>query len=335
MKDSSEQDRAKPDARGRSLGWKFWLKVFVTIVLVVVITWQIEWAELVEAVRSAQLYLVASVIGLMMLSVTISAYKWQKLLAIHDVRIRLGLLHRWYFIAVFFNNFLPTSIGGDGYRIYRTLEFSKERGPAIIAIIMERVSGLVVLLTAAYVTAGVMLMHTSEELIVWFVRGVTVAGLVAVGVLTLEREYELLEWCADKTGLRSVFAAVMGRLDDFKSKPVQSGWALGGVSTLFHAHTVLFYWILFYSLGVIVDPAELLVVLAITAVVSLVPVSLNGIGVIEGAFVWAAVQFGIGYEVALAVIVIVRGIKLLQSGVGAMLYILGGKYEQAVSSTSS
>jgi len=87
---------------------------------------------------------------IMLLSVSISAYKWQMMLKLHGVHFSFSKLHRYYFTAVFFNNFLPTSIGGDGYRIYKTFGNPRSTSSSVIAVVMERLTGIIALLAIGY-----------------------------------------------------------------------------------------------------------------------------------------------------------------------------------------
>lgn len=312
-------------ADDRQWSWKLWLKIGVTVSLLAVLAWQVDWHRLGQALTSADLALVGCVVLLMMLSVTISAYKWQQLLSVHGIEAGLILLHRWYFIAAFLNNFLPTSIGGDGFRIYKTLDSRRPNSCAVSAVLTERISGIVVLVMMAYAAALILWLQGGPELTRWFVLASTAGGVLALVSIGLRQMFDLPGQLAEKLGLAAALDTMHKRMGDYLDRPLRSSWALGGVSLLFHVHTVFFYWLLFLSMGETVDPVVLIVVLAITAVVSVVPISLNGIGVVEGAFVWTAVQFDITYEVALSAIMIVRGIKLLQSGVGAGLYAYGSR----------
>ncbi|MBI4091297.1 flippase-like domain-containing protein, partial [candidate division WWE3 bacterium] len=54
-------------------------------------------------------------------------------------------LFRLYFIGSFFNNFLPTSIGGDVFKAYKLGKYINDNSRAIASTFMERFSGVVAL----------------------------------------------------------------------------------------------------------------------------------------------------------------------------------------------
>src|SRR5438128_935635 len=55
--------------------------------------------------------------ALVVLAMLVSAWKWQILLASHGLRVGFGHLFGTYLVGLFFNNFLPSNIGGDVIRV--------------------------------------------------------------------------------------------------------------------------------------------------------------------------------------------------------------------------
>jgi uncharacterized membrane protein YbhN (UPF0104 family) len=97
-------------------------KVFITVGLCAYLLFHANWDEVPGLLGKVGLPVATIVFIIMLLSITISTYKWDIILQVHKIFFKFNALHKIYFIATFFNNFLPTSIGGDGYRIYKTLD---------------------------------------------------------------------------------------------------------------------------------------------------------------------------------------------------------------------
>jgi uncharacterized protein (TIRG00374 family) len=89
----------------------FPIKLLVTIALSTLIIWKGDWGTIWKALQSSDPFLILCVFASMIFCVTISAFKWQLLLSIHGIHIDFGKLHKYYFTALFFNNFFPTNIG--------------------------------------------------------------------------------------------------------------------------------------------------------------------------------------------------------------------------------
>ena len=77
-----------------------------------------------------------------LISVVIIAYRWQILLVAKQVPMAIRRAISLYFIGNFFNNFLPTSIGGDAVRAYSAGADMDNRMDAFASVFIERFIGL-------------------------------------------------------------------------------------------------------------------------------------------------------------------------------------------------
>lgn len=81
----------------------------------------------------------------------IVAVRFHFLLAIRK-KIPVIQLMKQYFIASFFNNFLPTAIGGDGVRVFLVSKFGISKTDTALFIIMERLIGFYSLIIIAFLS---------------------------------------------------------------------------------------------------------------------------------------------------------------------------------------
>lgn len=300
-------------------------KLAVTLVLCGVLLGRADWADLSRSLQQADVLLLLLVGALMIASVTISAYKWRCLLRLHGVQRSFGQLHRYYFTAGFFNNFLPSSIGGDGYRIYRTLDANTSRSAPIAAVLLERLSGVLALLALGLVASLSIRTARSHDVVAETYLALGGAALlillVAVVVTVVALRLGATRRLTARLRSSPKLAAIIDRVGDVRARPVAAIWALVGVSVLFHLHTIVWYALLLHALGGRIGIAELTVVLALTSTLGILPISINGIGVIDGAFVHLATHYGAGYELALTAMIVVRGYTLLISLIGAWFHL--------------
>ena len=128
---------------------KRWLiggaKFIVTVTLCWLIVSWIDWQIFLAAVANAHYGMLFAVFLLGIFMRMLSAWKWQILLIGHGIHFPLIALIRWYFIGAFFNTFLPTNIGGDGYRLFKTYDNPKGKARAIGALLLERITGVLAL----------------------------------------------------------------------------------------------------------------------------------------------------------------------------------------------
>lgn len=299
------------------------LKMLVTVGLCILLLKNADWATLTELLVNIDLLLVAVVFIILLLSITISTYKWRIILNLHGIFYRFDVLHKIYFIATFFNNFLPTSIGGDGYRVYKTMDNGISRSCSLLAVFVERLSGIAALITVGGISSLYILMtgERSEAAVLVL----TASLLFAAGCILFYYllKYGLLENNRLHGKIVDLIKNNIHYLGDYKSNPRATAWIIV-VSLLFHIHnSMTFYLLLNYGVGFDISFAEIYVVLTLTNLISILPISINGIGVVDGAFIYLTGLFGASYDQSLSVMVIARAMLIPLSLIGGAYYFLG------------
>ncbi|HTP40813.1 MAG TPA: lysylphosphatidylglycerol synthase transmembrane domain-containing protein, partial [Nitrospiria bacterium] len=113
---------------GKKWGWLI-VRVGVSLLLLSLLFLKIEPARVTQILGGADLPLVLGCFFAYILLFLLLAYRWQVLLNVLSLNIPLRQLYGTYLIGVFFNNFLPTTIGGDmvrGLDLYRHTKKGKE-----------------------------------------------------------------------------------------------------------------------------------------------------------------------------------------------------------------
>ena len=91
---------------------------------------------------------------LIVLNYVVSSIRWKQLLITKDKTTKNNISVRYltslYFIGSFFNNFMPTSMGGDVFKIYALGKKIKDNALAFTSTFMERFTGMVVLVLISY-----------------------------------------------------------------------------------------------------------------------------------------------------------------------------------------
>jgi glycosyltransferase 2 family protein len=296
------------------------LRILVAAVLVGMLIYAVDWRAVPGYVAKMDGYWAAlALIGLSSHFV-ISPWKWQWALRIHGLTFDLPYLIRANGIGFFFNNFLPSGIGGDAYRIMSTWPKDGVRSRAVSAVVVERITGLIALIALG--NLGALLLFNESQLARAFLgvsvmsAGVGVAVLVALATGGLS-------WLARRARTSSVLQPLTHNLGLLRSAGPQ--WIpLVAISVLFQAIALLYIYALFQSLGSPVPIAACALIAAVAGLATILPISINGIGVVEGSFAGAAVALGVDYEVALMVAVLIRLIVLPLSLIFGAVYALGG-----------
>ena len=94
--------------------------VVVTGLCIAYILWQIDVGQTLHVLRNAKLEYFFAAIAIMAGSVWPMAWRWKQLLKARGIHEDLLWLVRAYFTSYTVGQVLPTSIGGDGWRMYET-----------------------------------------------------------------------------------------------------------------------------------------------------------------------------------------------------------------------
>src|SRR5690606_8654754 len=111
------------------------------------------------------------------LSVLAGAYQWFLLLRIQGIHFKYGASFRAYYSAMFLNNFLPGTVGGDALRVYEVKKDTVGWGRAVAATFLDRLIGFFALSLLSLVAVGIALFQDNLD------QGVFRHLLYAVGLV--------------------------------------------------------------------------------------------------------------------------------------------------------
>lgn len=272
------------------------LKILVSSGLLYFLFTRISWPAVLERVEHLDRWLAALVIFLFALQLAVSSWKWQWALRIHALSLPYGFLTRILVIGFFLNHFLPTSIGGDAFRIYRTLPESPPRSRAVSAVLLERLVGFAALILLGLI--GAIVLYTLSPLARAYVAFSLAGALVVLGMAALLR-FDL--WQPRSRWLLPI------RDNLLLIRRARAEWPpLIGISLLFQLQAILIVYVLFYAIGSAVSPAQAALITAAAGLAGILPFAINGLGVVEATIAGTAVAVGADYESGLLVALLMR-----------------------------
>ncbi|SDO16551.1 conserved hypothetical protein [Vreelandella arcis] len=281
-----------------------WLRrVVISIVLLVAVALWVDPQTIIAHVQRLSPGWVLLALLISVFQVMLSAWRWQLTARLIQVPMRFSYALSEYYLALLVNQLLPGGVLGDAGRAHRHAAQSASTGRAWRAVIIERVSGQVALALLTLVALALSpLWHAALGWSVWFSIGVgtsLVLALVAVGVASRQKGWLTLPgWCLN-----------VGQ--DIQRGLLTTGvWPVQLVSSL---TIVLSYGAVMVcaarSIGVELPVLSLLALAPVVLLAMLIPFSVAGWGVREGAaagvWAWVGLPAGQGVAVSLAYGVVV------------------------------
>ena len=302
------------------------LKSLVSLALLALLFYQAEWDELRRLVVTVDWRFLAGGLLCVAAGVAVSCYKWKVILRVDGMDCPLSTLVRYYLIGTFFNNFLPTSIGGDAVRAYYLSRSYGRTSVAVSSILAERLSGLVVLLlfpVLAFFPSSI----SAHGGISWF-WGALPVFLIFAGCLFLVPATRNVWSSLLPPGLPNKMDGILESLGQYLSD-ARSLFAMIFCSAFFNLLVVLVSFFVAKSLGLDIRFIDLMVVVPLVVLLTLVPFSLNGLGIREGGFIYFLSNFGVSGTEALSFSLLSYLLVIVVSIIGGLMFIshFEGKFQ--------
>jgi glycosyltransferase 2 family protein len=284
------------------------LRILVSVSLVGWLAWRTDWEQIRQAGANLQIGYWLAALALYLGIQVISGFRWQLLAKPLGFEASIWQFTRFYFIGMFFNLFLPTSVGGDVVRAWYLGDGSA--ASAFLSVLVDRLSGLVVLLALAcaalalcpialpgWITASVLC-----------AAGVGLACIILAPVL-LRRTSRFSK--ARRLAERSLIYADRPRLMI----------ATTILSLFIQAGNVALVWLVGQSLRLPVPASYFWIMVPMVTLLTMLPVSLNGMGVREGGTILFLTPLGIAHGPALSLAILWFAVFTVASLVGGVLYL--------------
>jgi uncharacterized membrane protein YbhN (UPF0104 family) len=265
-------------------------RVAISALLLALVARSIDWGVLGDRLSGAAWGWFVLGTGLVCLALLVGAARWHALLHHANLPTLRGETLRAYGIGIFSNNFLPTAFGGDAVRAWIVGRSGRPLARALTSVFVDRAAALASLLALGWLGVALSSVVVPRQLVTPFVVATAAGVLAAVVAVSLLR----------RRGLGRLLPAV---LRPWASEVAATLRAYGRdhrlqveamvLSVTFQALMVTALWSLSEGLKLDLSPAILAVVMPLVLIATLMPVSVAGFGVREGAYVVLLGEVGV------------------------------------------
>lgn len=291
-----------------------------------------DWTSFREIFSQASLVYLLPIFVLCFLNTLASAFKWELLLKADGIDVGLWRLTRSYLIGTFFNLFLPSSIGGDAYRIYDVSKRSSRAAEGFASVFADRFTGFLAIAAWGLVFSLAGFRRLPEPRIILIPAAVFAMMVIMVWMLLQQR---LLLW-----GLRLFHLDRVAALQDFVRKFLNSISTYRknrillvkalSISLAFQLSMIVIVWMMGLTLGFDIGVLPFAIFIPLITLIEALPISIYGLGVRDGAYVFFFTQVGISKEAALSLALLYVAITFVYAAVfGGTAFLTRGRREVA------
>lgn len=299
-----------------------------------------RWQNLLQIFKKMNLLLFAAVLVVFALGQVLVALRWWILTKTQAIVIPFSAALRLHFLGLFYNNFLPGSVGGDLIRAWYVTKHTEKKFEAVISVFVDRIIGLFSTLLIAIFFYTIFLRGQVEKLNLRPETGLITRivqnkhiFLYAAGALLIL----LAIFFSNKPGrhalktftfkLAKLAASLIKKLQNaavvYCKKPLAISQVFA-LTVFLQIMTITAFWVLGKNLGIHVSVRYYYVFFTMTWILGAIPVSIGGAVVVEGTLVYMFIHLAsVQPEAALALALAQRIIWMLASLPGAVIHLSG------------
>ena len=263
---------------------------------------------------------------------TICSLKWRMLTKslMPSITLNAKYFVSLYLVGIFFSMLFPSTIGGD---VFRTWHFSKKTNKpseAILTVLLERVTGgfgLISMFMAASFFINLRMINIPKNMYKYIniFSVILILGIVVCIFLIFVFKNNAFKGSiirsltfmknAKRLGLNVLFAYLL--------------------SIVFYFFFIFAHYLLGLSLGLKVDFVYYMFFVSAIALISIIPLTISGLGLREGGYVFFLTLLGVSNQKALVFGMLWLIVLILGAALGGILYLLGICDNGAKTSTES
>lgn len=294
------------------------IRLVVTVGILVLIFRSVDLDGVASTLRNTDPIWLIAALALQLLSQLVAAYRWRTVMVALDYGMDTGFYLRSFFKGTFFNQGLPTSIGGDAIRVLDVAREGHRKRDAFSGVLVDRglgVAGLLFLNLAANAIKPDLL----PDEVFWALNGIVLAGIGGFIIFWQLHRFGTLQRLRLGYPLFVLSSRLATVLRGDRRLPQQAA-----LSIVVHLLSMLSVFCVGRGVGLDYDLLTFLVIVPPVILLTIVPISMAGWGVREGAMIGLFTLIG-APKAAVLSMSILYGLVLIAASLPGLYVYLRGK----------
>lgn len=296
----------------------FFIKLLFTAVIFYIISLSIDFNEILTILSSAKISFLILALSLQFVAIIIASVRWAWIMEKLEFNYSLWFYTKHYFIGSLFSQAMPSSIGGDAYRVLALAKKGHKKTHSFYSVFIDRLMGLfglLLLITIGLFNANLALLDDyllNGILLLLIVGFVAIFSLMFIYKLPLPT-HKFLNWLMVLSA--HFHQSFRGSLQIIRQLII---------SVFIHLFVVTAIYFIGLSLGLNQPFWVFLLFVPISLLLTMVPISFAGWGIRESAMVFFFSLVGASNEIVLTMSV-VYGLIIIVSSLPASYFFLKNK----------
>lgn len=295
------------------------IKTIITLIIFYILFTYIDIETVLKTIEDATLFYIFLALLSQLASTYLAAYRWRLIMKLLEFKESVSFYVQSYFKGSFFNQLLPSSIGGDAIRVIELGQHGYSKKEAFYGIFVDRVIGLVGLVVLNLI-ANLVFYGLFPVWLFQLINMVTMGAIAGFIVLMNLKRLHFLQ----RFQISDLFYRLSKRLNSlYSSKRVLIAHL--SISMVVHVFSILAVYALALSVHLKLDLDVFLVAIPPIFLLTIVPISLAGWGVRESAMVGILLLVGAAKSEVLAISILYGLVLIVSSLPGAYFWMISKK----------
>mgnify|MGYP003293390043 CR=1 FL=1 len=266
---------------------KFILKLLFGLGVLIFLFSKTSFKEFINLLANANYKMFVLIIFMYIIGQIISAKKW--MILAERLRFKNSFIYylKLYFLGMFYNIFLPTNIGGDIVKI-STINDKKTHSikRAVLSVLSDRITGLCILIF--FITLGFYLHHNN-----------TILNIISIGIIfsSLIGIFLFIYIMKNKRFIPLKYKKISDLILLLCQKKCLV--EISVISIIFHFILIVMHYCIAQMYNLNIPFGYYFLLYPIIAIISSLPISINGMGIKEFAYVYMLKPFDIDTSTSL------------------------------------
>jgi uncharacterized protein (TIRG00374 family) len=306
----------------RKGGFEFFLRIGVSMALISYVFYKAGFGQIWGTIKQTNVNYLLLSIAITPILVFFSAWKWQVILKAFRINTTIWRCFWLYIVGYFFNTILPTNVGGDIVRAYALGKSTEKPAETFSSVFVERITGLSILLLMALIAFGVALRQLRS---VWLTAGLVICVVGYALILFTILHPKILRWFSNRIKLvtaRRIFTKLFKFQKATLSLKDNRGAFLFAIinSLIFYILAAINVYISALAFNASITFADSMIITPIVMVITMIPISIGGIGLAESAYFIVFSRMGVPGAAGLSVALLLRAKALVAGMIGGFYY---------------
>jgi glycosyltransferase 2 family protein len=302
----------------------------VAVALTALVFWKSHPAEVWRALTQTRPGPILIAVLLVLADRTLMAYRWLVLLRPFSGPggPRFGAVMRIFFVSTFVGTFLPASVGGDAVRAYALAKEGVDAPASVASVLMDRMLGVLSLLIMAVVGLVFARQMARDPVVLAALALTALVCAATAAVVFSQRADAIVQRAAGRVPWEKghvLAERLLAAVRVYATRHGDLANVLAGSVGVQVLRIVQAYY-LGLALGITQSLTAYLAFIPLILLVMLLPVTINGLGTSQLAFVWAFSQVGVPAAQSFPLSVLFVALGVVGNLPGSLLYAAGGMH---------